>query len=393
MLNTKFKSWPSFTSKEANAIRKVLISNKVNYWTGNECREFEKEFAAWSNSKYSIAVANGTLALDSSFKALKIGAGDEVIVTARTYIASVTSIVNAGATPIFADVDLNSQNITFQSIRSKITKKTKAIVCVHLAGWPCEMDEIMNLAKKFNLYVIEDCSQAHGARYKGKPVGSIGDIGCWSFCQDKIMTTGGEGGMITTNNKSLWSLMWSYKDHGKSYEAIYERKQPDGFGFKWVNESFGTNWRMTEMQGVIGRIQLKKMLNWQKKRIKNANEIWNSVKNCKSLNVPNIPDYIDHAGYKCYVFVNPKELKKEWSRDKIVNEINLLGVPCYTGVCPEVYLEKAFDNTQFKPKERLTNAKELGNTSLMFLIHPTLTKKEIKQTCNAINSVMKLATK
>ena len=186
--------------------------------------------------------------------------------------------------------------------------------------------------------------------------------------------------------------MWSYKDHGKSYEAIYERKQPDGFGFKWVNESFGTNWRMTEMQGVIGRIQLKKMLNWQKKRIKNANEIWNSVKNCKSLNVPNIPDYIDHAGYKCYIFVNPKELKKEWSRDKIVNEINLLGVPCYTGVCPEVYLEKAFDNTQFKPKERLTNAKELGNTSLMFLIHPTLTKKEIKQTCNAINSVMKLAS-
>ncbi len=393
MINTKFSSWPSFTDEEAKAVSKVLLSNKVNYWTGNECREFEKEFAVWSNSKYAIAVANGTLALDSSFKALKIGAGDEVIVTARTYIASVTSIINAGATPIFTDVDLNSQNITFKSVRSKITKKTKAIVCVHLAGWPCEMDQIMNLAKKFNLYVIEDCSQAHGARYKGKPVGSIGDIGCWSFCQDKIMTTGGEGGMITTNNKSLWSLMWSYKDHGKSYEAIYERKQPDGFGFKWVNESFGTNWRMTEMQGIIGRIQLKKMLNWQSKRIKNANEIWNSVKNCKSLNVPNIPDYIEHAGYKCYIFVNPKELKKEWNRDKIVNEINLLGVPCYTGVCPEVYLEKAFDNTQFKPKERLTNAKKLGFTSLMFLIHPTLTKKEIKQTCDAINSVMKLASK
>jgi len=393
MLNTNFTSWPLFSEEEANAVKNVLLSNKVNYWTGNECREFEKEFAVWSNSKYAIAVANGTLALDSSFKALKIGAGDEVIVTARTYIASVTSIINAGATPIFADVDLNSQNIVSETIQSVITKKTKAIVCVHLAGWPCEMDEIMNLAKKLNLYVIEDCSQAHGARYKGKPVGSIGDIGCWSFCQDKIMTTGGEGGMITTNNKSLWSLMWSYKDHGKSYEAIYKRKKPDGFGFKWVNESFGTNWRMTEMQGIIGRIQLKKMLNWQSKRIKNANEIWNSVKNCKSLIVPNIPDYIDHAGFKCYVFVNPKELKKEWSRDKIVNEINLLGVPCYTGVCPEVYLEKAFDNTQFKPKERLTNAKKLGNTSLMFLIHPTLTKKEIKQTCDAINSVMKWASK
>ena len=253
MLNTKFSTWPSFSLEEANAVKNVLLSNKVNYWTGNECREFEKEFAVWSNSKYAIALGNGTLALDSAFKALNIGVGDEVIVTARTYIASVTSIVNAGAIPIFADVDLNSQNITPESIRSKITKKTKAIVCVHLAGWPCEMDGIMDLANEFNLYVIEDCSQAHGAMYKDKPVGSIGNIGCWSFCQDKIMTTGGEGGMVTTNDKSLWSKMWSYKDHGKSYEAVYQQKHPEGF--RWVNESFGTNWRMTEMQGVIGRIQ------------------------------------------------------------------------------------------------------------------------------------------
>ena len=288
MLNTNFTSWPSYTSEEADAAHKVLLSNKVNYWTGNECREFEKEFAVWSNSKYAIALGNGTLALDSAFKALNITAGDEVIVTARTYIASVTSIVNAGAIPIFADVDLNSQNITPESIRSKITNKTKAIVCVHLAGWPCEMDEIMDLANEFNLYVIEDCSQAHGAKYKGKSVGSIGNIGCWSFCQDKIMTTGGEGGMVTTNDKSLWSKMWSYKDHGKSYEAVYQQKHPEGF--RWVNESFGTNWRMTEMQGAIGRIQLKRMSDWHTKRLHNANEIWNTSKQCKGLRVPNIPD-------------------------------------------------------------------------------------------------------
>ena len=390
MLNTNFTPWPSFSEEEADAVKNVLLSNKVNYWTGNECREFEKEFAVWSNSKYAIAVANGTLALDSSFKALKIGAGDEVIVTARTYIASVTSIVNAGATPIFADIDLNSQNITFQSIRSKITKKTKAIVCVHLAGWPCEMDEIMNLAKKFNLYVVEDCSQAHGAKYKGKSVGSIGDIGCWSFCQDKIITTGGEGGMVTTNNKSLWSLMWSYKDHGKSYEAVYEKKHPAGF--RWVNESFGTNWRMTEMQGAIGRIQLKRMSNWRTSRFTNANKIWHSAKHCKGLRVPNIPDHIEHAAYKCYVFIKLNKLKKLFNRDKIIKEINKLGVPCYTGVCSEVYLEKAFENTKFRPKERLVNTKELGETSLMFLAHPTLTKKEIQQTCNAIKSVMNIAT-
>jgi len=390
MLNTNFTSWPSYTSEEADAAHKVLLSNKVNYWTGSECREFEKEFAVWSNSKYAVALGNGTLALDSAFKALDITVGDEVIVTARTYIASVTSIINAKAIPIFVDVDLNSQNITPESIRSKITNKTKAIVCVHLAGWPCEMDGIMDLANEFNLFVIEDCSQAHGAMYKGKSVGSIGNIGCWSFCQDKIMTTGGEGGMVTTNDKSLWSKMWSYKDHGKSYEAVYQQKHPEGF--RWVNESFGTNWRMTEMQGVIGRIQLKRMFDWQTKRFNNANEIWNTSRQCKGLRVPNIPDYIKHAAYKCYVYVELNKLKKEWNRDKIIKEINTLGVPCYSGACPEVYLEKAFDNTGLRPKERLINAQELGESALMFLVHPTLSNDEIKKTCDAITSVMNQAT-
>ena len=391
MLNTSFTSWPLFSEEEANAVQRVLLSNKVNYWTGNECREFEKEFAVWSNSKYAIALGNGTLALDSALKALDIGFGNEVIVTSRTYIASVTSIVTAGAIPIFADIDKNSQNITTTSIRSMITKKTKAIICVHLAGWPCEMDEIIELANEFNLYVIEDCAQAHGAKYKSKPVGSIGNIGCWSFCQDKIMTTGGEGGMVTTNDKSLWSKMWSYKDHGKSYKAVYEQKHPDGF--QWLNESFGTNWRMTELQGVIGRIQLKRMSNWHSNRISNALKIWNTAKQCKGLRVPSIPDYIEHAAYKCYVFVESKELKKGWSRDKIIKEINVLGVPCQSGACSEVYLEKAFDNTGFRPKKRLVNAKELGENSIMFLVHPTLTKDEIQQTCDAITSVMNMATK
>ena len=390
MINSKFSPWPSFTLEEANSVRDVLLSNKVNYWTGNQCREFEKEFADWSNSNYAIALGNGTLALDSALKALDIKAGNEVIVTSRTYISSVSSIVNAGAIPIFADVDLNSQNIKVDSIKSLINSKTKAIICVHLAGWPCEMDEIMNLANEFNLYVIEDCAQAHGAKYKGKSVGSIGNIGCWSFCQDKIMTTGGEGGMVTTNDKSLWSKMWSYKDHGKSYEAVYEQKHPEGF--RWVNESFGTNWRMTEMQAVIGKIQLKRMLNWRTKRISNANKIWNTAKQYKGLRVPNIPNHIEHAAYKCYVFIELKELKNDWNRNKIIKEINTLGVPCFSGSCSEVYLEKAFDNTGFRPKDRLANAKELGETTLMFLVHPTLTKNEIQQTCDAISSVMNNAT-
>jgi dTDP-4-amino-4,6-dideoxygalactose transaminase len=381
MINNQFSSWPSYTVEEADAVHEVVLSNKVNYWTGNECRDFEKEFAAWSNSEYAVALGNGTLALDVAFKALDIGVGDEVIVTSRTFIASISSIVNAGAVPIFTDVDLSSQNITPDSIRSVITNKTKAIVCVHLAGWPCDMDEIMDLANEFNLFVIEDCAQAHGARYKGKPVGSIGHIGCWSFCQDKIMTTGGEGGMVTTNDESLWRKMWAYKDHGKSYEAVYEREHPEGF--RWLHESFGTNWRMTEMQAAIGRIQLKRMSDWHKNRLNNANSIWSAAKKCKGLRVPAIPDYIEHAAYKCYVFVNGGvEL-----RDKMMMEINEKGVPCYSGSCSEVYLEKAFDNTGFRPKERLTVAKELGETSLMFLVHPTLTKEEIQKTCDVLIEV------
>ena len=381
MINNKFSSWPSYTVEEADAVHEVVLSNKVNYWTGNECRDFEKEFAIWSNSEYAVALGNGTLALDVAFKALNIGVEDEVIVTSRTFIASISSIVNSGAIPIFADVDLASQNITPETIRSVITDKTKAIVCVHLAGWPCDMGEIMAIANEHDLYVIEDCAQAHGAKYKGKPVGSIGDIGCWSFCQDKIMTTGGEGGMITTNDESLWRKMWAYKDHGKSYEAVYEREHPEGF--RWLHESFGTNWRMTEMQAVIGRIQLNRMSDWHEKRLNNANSIWAAAKQCKGLRVPVLPDYIEHAAYKCYVFVKGGvDL-----RDKMMMEINEKGVPCYSGSCSEVYLEKAFDNTGFRPKERLPVAKELGETSLMFLVHPTLTKEEIQKTCDVLTEV------
>jgi len=382
-MNNQFSPWPSFTQEEADAVQDVLLSNKVNYWTGDECRKFEKEFSTWSESKYSVALGNGTLALDIAFKALDISYGDEVIVTSRSYIASISSIVNSGATPVFADVDLKSQNITPESIRSVVTDKTKAIVCVHLAGWPCDMDEVMALANENGWHVIEDCAQAHGASYKGKSVGSIGHIGCWSFCQDKIMTTGGEGGMVTTNDEALWRKMWAYKDHGKSYEAVYESEQPKGNNFRWLNESFGTNGRMTEMQAAIGRIQLKRMLDWHKKRLNNANYIWNAAKECKGLRVATVPDYIKHAAYKCYVFVEGGvEL-----RDKMMAQINEKGVPCYSGACPEVYLEKAFDNTDFRPKKRLANAKKLGESSLMFLVHPTLTKEEIKKTCDILTEV------
>ena len=390
MLNTKFSPWPSFTEEEANAVRDVILSNKVNYWTGQETRTFEKEFAAWSGTEYAVALANGTVALDLALKALGIGAGDEVIVTSRTFLASVSSIVNAGAVPVFADVDLDSQNFTAQTIKSVMTPRTKALICVHLAGWPCDMDPIMELANEHGLKVIEDCAQAHGARYKGRPVGSIGHIGAWSFCQDKIMTTGGEGGMVTTNDRQLWADMWAYKDHGKSWEAVYEREHAPGF--RWLHESFGTNWRMLEVQAVIGRIQLRRMHEWQAARIKNATRIWEAAGHLPALRVPVMPNEDVHAAYKAYVFIRPECLKADWSRDRILNEIAARGVPAFSGSCSEVYLEKAFDNTGWRPSQRLANAKELGETSMMFLVHPTLTEQEIELTCKVMSDVVQQAT-
>lgn len=386
MLNTPFSPWPSFSEEEANAVRDVILSNKVNYWTGQECREFEKEFAIWCGVDYAVALANGTVALDIALKALGVGAGDEVVVTPRTFLASVSSIVNAGAVPVFADVDPCSQNITAETIRAVLTARTRAVVCVHLAGWPCDMDPIMQLASEYGLKVIEDCAQAHGARYKGRPVGSIGHIGAWSFCQDKIMTTGGEGGMVTTNDRELWSRMWSYKDHGKSWEAVYERQHAPGF--RWLHESFGTNWRMLEVQAVVGRIQLKRMGSWLASRLANAQSIWSTASRLPGLRVPTLPGDIIHAAYKCYVFVEPGALKVGWTRDRILDEISARGVPCFSGSCSEVYLEKAFDGTSYRPEVRLATAKELGETSLMFLVHPTLTAVEIDKTCVVLEQVM-----
>ena len=386
MLNTQFSPWPSFTQEEADAVSQVLLSNKVNYWTGTECREFEKEFAAWAGTDYAVALANGTLALDVALQAMGIGEGDEVIVTPRSFIASVSTVVNAGAMPVFADVEADTGNISARTIAPHITDKTKAIICVHLAGWPCDMDEIMALAKQHNLWVIEDCAQAHGAKYKGKPVGSIGHVGAWSFCQDKIMTTGGEGGMVTTNDKVLWQKMWEYKDHGKNYDSIYHKQHPPGF--RWLHDSFGTNWRMMEMQAVIGRIQLKKMAEWTKIRTQNAKILRDALTQFAGgqqfLRIPDIEfhqvmgsDSV-HAYYKYYVYVRPKNLPENINRDSILNALNEKKIPCFSGSCSEIYLEKAFDNHPSRPNARLTVAKELGETSLMFLIHPTLTITEMQ---------------
>jgi len=291
---------------------------------------------------------------------------------------------------VFADVDRDNGNISPETVAPVLTRRTKAVICVHLGGWPCEMDGLMALAEEHGLKIIEDCAQAHGARYKGHSVGTLGHVGAWSFCQDKIMTTGGEGGMVTTNDPECWSRMWSYKDHGKNWKAVYERQHPPGF--RWLHESIGTNWRMMEIQGAIGRIQLGRMDSWHAIRLRNAGRIWESASRLPGLRVPRIPSHVEHGAYKCYVYVKPGELLPGWNRDRIIERINGLGVPCYSGSCSEVYLERAFDGTPWRPAERLPVARELGETSLMFLVHPTLTENEIEKTCGTLGAVMMEAT-
>ena len=391
MLNTPFSPWPSFSPEEIAAVSDVLASNKVNYWTGDACRRFEQAYAEWAGARHAVSLSNGTLALDIALKALGIGPGDEVIVTPRTFMASVSTVVNAGAIPVFADVDRDTQGLSAQTIAPVLTSRTKAIVCVHLGGTPCDMDPIVQLANDRKLAIVEDCAQAHGASYKGRPVGSFSAVAAWSFCQDKIITTGGEGGMVTTDDEALWQAMWSYKDHGKSWDAVYNRKHPPGV--RMLHESFGTNWRMLEMQAAIGLVQLGVVDDWLRKRTANAHALAAVCLQHDVVRVPEIPADVVQAYYRFYAFVRPERLALGWDRDRIVAEINGKGVPCLHGSASEVYLEKAFDGTGWRPAERLPVARELGETSICFLVHPTLTQVEMDKACSVLDTVLRQATR
>ena len=382
--------WPSFAEEEVAAAAAVLRSGKVNYWTGDEGRLFEKEFAAYIGCEHAVAVANGTVALELALRALDIGPGDDVIVPSRSYFATASAAVAVGARPVFADVDRDTQNVTAATIEAARTTATRALIVVHLAGWPCEMEAILKLAKAAGWKVVEDCAQAHGATLHGKRVGSFGDVGIFSFCQDKVMTTAGEGGMVTTNSAELWKRMWAYKDHGKSYDAVHAKTHAPGF--RWQHTSFGTNWRLTEVQSAIGRLQLAKLPDWLQARRKNAMRLMRCFGEMQGLRVPALPAHIEHAFYKCYAFVLPELLGAGWSRDRVAQEIASAGVPCSTGSCSEMYLEDAFP-PDWRPEQRLKSAKELGETSLMFQVHPTLTDAHIEFMCEVVMRVMQEATR
>jgi dTDP-4-amino-4,6-dideoxygalactose transaminase len=390
-LRLPLPAWPHYDEDEIAAVTSVLRTGRVNYWTGTEARSFEREYAAALGVSYAVSLANGTVALELALQVLGIGAGDDVVTTPRTFIASASCAVMRGARPVFADVDRDSQNITAATIERALTPRTKAIIAVHLAGWPCEMDAILDLARSRNLSVIEDCAQAHGARYLGRAVGAWGILGAFSFCQDKIITTGGEGGLLVTPDESLWSLAWSFKDHGKSFAAV-SRADHDP-GFRWLHESFGTNWRMTEMQAALGRLQLGKLEDWVEKRRANAARLREGLRECTGLRIPQPGPSVHHSYYRFYAFLEPASLKASWSRARVIAEIASRGVPCFEGSCSEVYLERAFDGSASRPAERLPIARELGETSLTLLVHPTLTVEHMGYASDVVRSVLSAAVR
>ncbi len=378
--------WPAFDPDERKAVDSVLASGRVNYWTGEQGREFEREYGRTLGLRHSIALMNGSVALELALRIWGIGPGDEVVVTPRSFIASTSCVVLQGATPVFADVDRDTGNVTAASIERVLSPRTRAIIPVHLGGWPCDMEAIMSLADSRRIKVLEDCAQAHGATENGRAVGSIGHAGAFSFCQDKIITTGGEGGLLATDDEETWTRGWAYKDHGKSFESVYRSRHAPGF--RWLHDSFGTNWRMTEMQAAIGRVQLRKLPEWCERRRANAQVLIDALRSAPGLRVPEPSPRSRHAYYRFYAYVRAEKLRSSWSRDRIVAEVTANGVPCFSGSCSEIYREKAFMDTGFGPPAPLPVARELGETSVALLVHPTLDAGHMSRAADVVGAVL-----
>lgn len=378
--------WPHYDEEQIQTVSSVLRSGHVNAWTGPEVRRFEQDYEVHLGREHAIALANGTVALELALKALDIGRGDDVIVTPRSFVASAGCVALVGARPVFADIDRDSQNLTPDTIAAALTENTRAVIVVHLAGWPADMPAIMEMCAPKNIAVIEDCAQAHGATIAGRPVGTWGKVAAFSFCQDKILTTGGEGGLIALDDEALWRRAWSFKDHGKSYAAVFETEHAPGF--RWLHESIGTNWRMLGLQAALGSVQLRRLPNWTQARARNAAALHAVIGDIPALRMPMPPDSMEHAWYRAYAFVRPERLGPGWNRDRILAEMEARDHRCFSGSCSEIYLEKAFTETGMAPENRLPVARELGETSLAFLVDPGRTEADMTRLGEALKAVI-----
>ena len=383
--------WPHYEEDEIEAVGAVLRSGRVNCRTGEEGKAFEREYAEACGIAHALTVANGTAALELALEALDIGEGDEVIVPARTFIATASAVVRCGAVPVVADIDPISQNLDAASVEAALSDRTRAIVPVHLAGWPADMDALLAVARASDLAVIEDCAQAHGALYKGKPVGTLGDIGCFSFCQDKIISTGGEGGLAMTNDPALYRRMWSLRDHGWNYERAHADDPTPGF--RWLVDTFATNWRMTEPQSAIGRIQLRKLDDWVNRRRANAAVMTSAIAALSAVIETTPPDTVRHSYYKYYVLLNPDGLADNWTRDRIVAELSERGVPARVGACPDIAKENAFANAGINTATPRFNAGKIADYTVMLPVHPTLTDGNVAFMAGELEVVMKMASR
>ena len=386
-MNKKFTNWPQFSRSEIQSVTNVLRSSKVNYLTGKYGKKFELKFSQYLNIKYSTAVSNGTVALELAILSLDIKKGDEIIVTPRSFFASVSSIIKVGAIPIFADVDIETQNISLNSIKKVLSKKTKAILCVHLAGLPCDMEKICKFAKEKKIFIIEDCAQSHGASINKKNVGTFGNVAAWSFCNDKIISTGGEGGMVTTNSLKIKKFVESYKDHGKNFTKYNSIKKNQKF--RYLHDSIGSNYRITEMQSVLGIEQLKYLNKNISIRNKYAKIFDKSLKKFKFINLFLTKKNYVNAYYRYYFKINSKFLKKNWNRDKILKKLNEYSIPSGTGSCPEIYKEEAIKKLKIFQKSDLKNAHILSKNTITINFHHQMKNTEILYIRNKIEHLFK----
>lgn len=369
--------WPRHDEDEIAAVVDVLRSGRVNgLHHGERTAAFETAFADKFGMPHGVAVANGTVALEIALRALGVGVGDEVIVPARSFVATASCVVAVGARPVFADVDAQTQGLSAATVERCISPLTRAVIVVHLGGCPADADELAALCARRGLALIEDCAQAHGATLNGRPVGCFGDASAFSFCTDKIMSTGGEGGMLLVRDEATYLRAWSLKDHGKDRRTL--GSGPPGAAFRWLHDSFGSNYRLTEMQAAIGLAQLRKLPRWLAARRRNASALSDALHAVPLLRLPRLRPGAVPAWYKFYAFIDPTLLRDDWTRERIVETAQRQGVPCHTGSCPEIYRERAFIEAGLGPQQPLHVARLLGETSIMLPLDQTLDEEECR---------------
>jgi len=404
--------WPRFDDATINAVVEVLKSGKVNYWTGPKGMEFEKRFARWQGSRYAVSVATGTAALHVSLSALGIGPGDEVIVPSYTFIATSFSVVQAGAIPRFADVNLDDHCISLESAEKLVNERTKAIIPVHLYGNVCDMDRVLAFAKKHDLLVIEDNAEAYGGEYKGKKTGTIGRMAAASFCQNKTFTTGGEGGMVTTDDEDLAWKARSFRDHGydvKERLNLLELEQK----LPYIHNMVGFNFRMTEMQSAIGLSELDRIDTWNfPARRRNAYILINRLK--KHPQVKYFPVDTPERRNGWYVLAFSLDIENmKCDIAEFVKAAGAEGVPCWKVFWPQCHTENAFTGKNAfgrsgfpftskeytDPKSADYSAVEVPNarwhekhTFTCFAL-PTASEDDMEQIADALEKVLKAYAK